>query len=193
MCTGYTYLLLAVIALTVVQGCSRDRIVPVYDQSGTIRRLEYDTNGDDRIDMRAYLQDGRTTRLEADGNGDGIVDRWEYYGSDGQLDRIGTSSIGDGREDTWVARHGNDMRVDISTRRDGTADRHEYHQNGVLVRVEQDTNGDGRIDEWQIFSGGRLSELRLDTSLRSGQPDTRLVYASDGSVQLTEHVSDDHP
>ena len=200
MCTGITYLLVALIAVTMADGCSRnpvmpvrDRVIPVYEQSGAIRRLDYDTNRDGRVDMRAYLQEGRTTRLEADGNGDGIIDRWEYYGPDGQLDRLGTSSLGDGREDTWVARNGNDMRVDISTHRDGTADRHEYHQDGALVRVEQDTNGDGQIDEWQIFSGGRVSELLLDTSQGSGRPDKRLVYAPDGSVERTEDVSDGRP
>jgi hypothetical protein len=56
----------------------------------------------------------------------------------------------------------------------------------VLVRAEQDTNGDGRIDEWQRFAGGRLAELLIDTSQISGRPDTRLVYAADGSLERIE-------
>jgi hypothetical protein len=183
---------LVLVAATVITSCARDRVVPVYDSAGAIRRLDYDTNRDGRIDMRAYIDDGQTLRLEADGNADGVIDRWEYYRPDGQLDRLGTSSASDGREDTWVVRNGDQMRVDISTRRDGIADRHEYYGKGVIVRAEQDTNGDGRIDEWQNFSEGRLSELLLDTSQTSGRPNQRLVYAADGSVQRVEAVVDAH-
>jgi hypothetical protein len=166
--------------------CERDRISPVYDAAGTIRRLDYDTNRDGQTDMRAYLENGRTVRIEADGNGDGVVDRWEYYTADGQLERLGTSSESDGVEDTWVVETGNQMRVDLATRRDGVADRHEFHDAGVLVRAEQDTNGDGRLDQWQRFTDGKLRELLIDTSLASGRPDQRLVYGPDGSLQRVD-------
>ena len=166
--------------------CARDRVTAVYDAGGAIRRIDYDTDRDGRIDMRAYLFSGRTVRIEADGNGDGVVDRWEYYRADGGLDRLGTSSESDGVEDTWVIQTGDQMRVDISTRRDGIADRHELHQEGALVRSEQDTNGDGRIDQWQRFERGKLRELLIDTTLASGEPDRRLVYADNGVLQRVE-------
>src|SRR5947207_2821870 len=160
--------------------CAGDRVSPVYDAASAIRRIDYDTNRDGQIDMRAYLENGRTVRIEADGNDDGVIDRWEYYRPDGQLDRLGTSSEADGIEDTWVAQNGSQMRVDVATRRDGVVDRHEFHDNGVLVRAEQDSNGDGRIDQWQRFEGGKLRELLLDTTQSSGRPDERLVYAANG-------------
>jgi len=166
--------------------CARDRVTPVYDSAGTIKRIDYDTDRDGHVDMRAYLENGKTVRIEADGNADGIVDRWEYYRADGQLDRLGTSSGSDGVEDMWVVQQGDQMRVDIATRRDGIADRHEFHDKGVLVRAEQDTNGDGRLDQWQRFDGGKLRELLVDTSRASGRPDTRLVYAGDGSLQRVD-------
>jgi hypothetical protein len=172
--------------LAVVSACARDRVTPVYNAAGAITRLDYDTDRDGRVDMRAYLESGRTVRIEGDGNGDGIIDRWEYYGADGTLVRLGTSSESDGVEDTWVVQSGDQMRVDISTRRDGVADRHEFHQKGALVRAEQDTNGDGRIDQWQRFDGGKLRELLIDTSQSSGRPDQRLVYAADGSLQRVD-------
>jgi len=168
--------------------CARDNVAPVYDSdTRTVSRLDYDTDGDGRVDTRSYLQGGRGVRLEADGNGDGRVDRWEYYRPDGQLDRLGASSQGDGRDDTWVVQNGNQMRVDISTRRDGVTDRHEFHEQGVLVGAEQDTDFDGRIDQWQRFENGRMRELLVDTQ-RSGRPDRRLVYATDGSLERIEDV-----
>ncbi len=175
----YAFLILAIC----VAACERERVTPVYDSAGTIRRLDYDTDRDGHVDMRAYLENGRTVRIEADGNSDGIIDRWEYYRADSQLDRLGTSSESDGVEDTWVVQSGDQMRVDISTQRNGVADRHEFHDKGVLVRAEQDTNGDGRIDQWQRFEGGKLRELLIDTSQTSGRPDRRLLYANDGSLQ----------
>jgi hypothetical protein len=78
------------------------------------------------------------------------------------------------------------MRVDISTRRDGVADRHELHEKDVTVRAEQDTNGDGRIDQWQQFAHGKLRELLIDTTLASGRPNRRLVYADNGTLQRVE-------
>jgi len=138
--------------------------------------------------MRAYLVDGRTVRIEADGNGDGVVDRWEYYRTDGELDRLGTSSESDGVEDTWVTQGRDQMRVDISTRRDGIADLHEFHEHGSVTRAEQDTNEDGRIDQWQRFEGGRLRELLVDTTRSSGEADRRLVYADDGSVRAESPI-----
>ena len=166
--------------------CARDRVTAVYDAGGAIRRIDYDTDRDGRVDLRAYLLNGRTVRIEADGNGDGIVDRWEYYGTNGGLDRLGTASESDGVEDTWVVQSGDQMRVDISTRRDGVADRHELHENGILLRAEQDTNGDGRIDQWQRFEHGKLRELLIDTTLASGEPNRRLVYAESGVLQRVE-------
>jgi hypothetical protein len=178
----------ALFAAVLAAGCARERVTPVYDpDTRTVTRLDYDADGDGRIDMRSYLQDGRAVRLEADGNSDGRVDRWEYDRLDGQLDRLGTSSEADGREDTWVVQSSNQMRVDISTRRDGVVDRHEFHEQGVLVRAELDTDFDGRIDEWQRFENGKLRELLVDTE-RSGRPDRRLVYAINGSLERIEDV-----
>ena len=171
---------------TALLACAYDGVTPVYDAGGAIRRIDYDTDRDGQIDMRAYLVDGRTVRIEADGNHDGIIDRWEYYGVTGDLERLGTSSESDGVEDTWVVQAGDEMRVDISTRRDGVADRHEVHEKGVAVRAEQDTNGDGRIDQWQRFERGRLRELLIDTTQASGRPDRRLVYADNGVLQSVE-------
>jgi len=173
-------------ALLALSSCAGEQVSPVYDGAGMVRRLDYDTNRDQRIDMRAYVLNGQTVRIEADGNGDGVVDRWEYYRPGGELDRIGTSSQADGVEDTWVAQTGNDMRVDVATRRDGIPDRHEFHTDGVLVRAEQDTNGDGRIDQWQHFADGKLHELLLDTFMTSGRPNQRLVYRTDGSLERVD-------
>ena len=169
-----------------VVACARDRVTPVYDAAGAIRRIDYDVDRDGRIDMRAYLFNGRTVRIEADGNRDGVIDRWEYYGANGELARLGTSSESDGVEDTWVVQTADQMRVDISTRRDGVADRHELHEKGVAVRAEQDTNGDGRIDQWQRFDHGKLRELLIDTTQVSGRPNRRLVYADNGVLQRVE-------
>ena len=175
-----------VLVCALLGACGSDRVMPVYDAGGAIRRIDYDIDRDGRIDMRAYLVQGRTVRIEADGNGDGVVDRWEYYKADGELERLGTSSEADGVEDTWVVQAGDEMRVDISTRRDGIADRHEVHEKGVAIRAEQDSNGDGRIDLWQRFEGGKLRELLIDTTKVSGRPDRRLVYAEDGKIQRVD-------
>jgi hypothetical protein len=178
----------AALSAALLGACARDGVTPVYDpDSRTVTRLDFHA-ADGHVDIRSYLEDGRGVRLEADGSGVGRIDRWEYYRPDGQLDRLGMSSRGDGREDTWVAQRGSEMRVDVSTRHDGIADRHEIHQRGVLVGVELDTDFDGRVDEWQRFENGRLRELLVDTT-GSGRPDRRLVYTTDGSFARVDDAA----
>jgi hypothetical protein len=168
-------------------GCAREHVSAVYDRdTRSAIRLDDDTDLDGRIDLRTYLQQGRAVRLEADVNSDGFVDRWEYYDRGGRLLRVGRSSAGDGRVDTWATQDGRTMYVEISTRRDGGLDRHEVYQGEVLVRTEIDTNQDGLVDQWQDFEGGRLRELRVDTGRTLGRPDRRLVYAGDGALTSIE-------
>lgn len=147
-------------------------------------RVDYDYNGDGLIDVRTFMRGGRPVRLEGDTNGDGRVDRWEYYGSSGELRRLGTSARHDGREDTWVRTVGADRHVEISTRRDNTIDRREIYRGDTLVRVESDTNHDGLPDTWQEFSEGALVRLLLDDGRRSGRPTRRIHYARDGAARI---------
>jgi hypothetical protein len=164
-------------------------VTAAYDpDTHLVSRLDYDDQMTGRIVARTYFSDGRPVRLEVDSDGNGSIDRWEYYGPDGSLERLGTSSMSDGREDTWVTQSGYSIRVEISTRRDGFIDRREFHEQGALIRVEQDTNFDRLVDEWQEFDNGKLRVLLVDTQRRRGRPDRRLVYGLDGS--LTSFESD---
>ena len=147
-------------------------------------RVDYDYDGDGRIDVRTYMRQGRPVRLEGDADGDGRVDRWEYYDPAGELLRIGASSAHDGREDTWVRTSGDERRLEISTRRDNTIDRRELYRGGSLLRTESDTNHDGLPDAWEEFSGGALARLLLDDDRRHGRPTRRIVYASGGAVRV---------
>lgn len=163
--------------------CERPHVTALYDlDTHLVSRLDYDDEMSGRIAARTYFSSGRPVRLEVDPDGNGSIDRWEYYGADGSLVRLGRSSRNDGREDTWVTQSGYSMRVDISTRRDGFVDRREFHEQGELVRTEQDTNFDRLVDEWQEFDNGKLHILLIDTEQRRGRPDRRLVYGPDGSL-----------
>ena len=84
--------------------------------------------------------------------------------------------------------NGLEMRVEISTRRDGVVDRWEFHEAGVLVRTEEDRDRNGRVDHWQTFEQGRLRESASD-STGQGRPDLRILYATDGSF---ERIEDSH-
>ena len=41
-------------------------------------------------------------RIEIDTNEDGKIDRWEYYGPDQKLERVGFSRSNDGKHDAWA-------------------------------------------------------------------------------------------
>lgn len=99
---------------------------PEYDaQTGRLKLLKYDSDGDGVIDTWSYMDGGRVLRIEVDTDEDGTVDRWEHYGATGKLEKIGFSSEDDGREDAWqyLADDGTLVRLEISGTHDGKVTR----------------------------------------------------------------------
>jgi hypothetical protein len=151
--------------------------------SRALVRLDYDHDGDGRIDSRTYMRRGRAVRLESDPNADGVVDRWEYY-ERGSLVRIGTSTRGDGLQDTWLRLAGSRRLVEFSSKRDGRIDRRETYDGDRLLRTESDTNADGLPDRWEEFRDGSMVRLMLDDERRHGRPTRRIVYGQAGETRV---------
>ena len=177
-------------ACTASQGPRQVRAV--YDvYSRRLMVLATDQNGDGALDQWTYLDGNRPLRGEADSNGDGRIDRWEYFDESSALVKVGTSSQGDGVEDTWawVVPVDGQMRVDHSLSRDRQANRREFFQGTALMRAEEDTNGDGRIDRWDTYVGGVLTRAEFDTTFTRPTPNRRLVYDAAGRFQRLEMES----
>jgi hypothetical protein len=161
-------------------------IQPVYDkQTGRLQLLKYDSDGDGKVDTVSYMDGARVIRIEIDKDEDGKIDRWEHYGADQKLEKIGFSRLNDGKEDAWssVGPDGAVVQIDVSTRRDGKTSRVEHYEKDLLVRAEEDTDADGRMDKWETFADGRLTSVAFDTTHR-GTPDRRLVYGPDGTATM---------
>lgn len=165
---------------------TRRRLTPEYDQlTGKLTLLKYDANGNGTIDTWSYMNGPRVVRIEIDKDEDGKVDRWEYYGPDQKLQKIGFSRANDGKVDAWSypGADGSIERIEVSTRRDGIVTRVEHRVHDALVSAEEDTDGDGRWDKWETYDGARLASVAFDTRHR-GTADRRLLYAADGSVKV---------
>jgi hypothetical protein len=165
---------------------ARNTIEPVYDQqTGRLKQLNYDSKNSGKFDTVSYMDGARVLRIEIDTDGDGKVDRWEYYGADQKLAKVGFSRANDGKEDAWsyADPDGKIERIEISTRRDGKIGRTEHYSKELPSRAEEDTHGDGVIDKWETFESGRLMSVAFDTTHR-GSPDRRLIYAADGAVRV---------
>jgi hypothetical protein len=189
MSLRHSSVVLAACVLSSMACNNSNRAFPMYDpDTRVISRIDYDADGNSVIEARLYYRNGRPVRLEVDANEDGVVDRWESYTGENTLARVGTSSVRDGRPDTWARTDGDDVQLEMSTSRDGRIDRREFRHAQQLIRTEADTNGDGRLDQWQRFENGRLRELDLDTTLSAGQPDQRLVYTDSGTLARTERL-----
>ena len=188
------FLLMAATALTGGACGSRpkERVFGVYaHDSRALVRLDYDYDGNGRIDVRTYMRGSKPMRLEADANGDGFVERWEYYDVNGALLRIGGSTQGDGREDTWMRIDGRQRIVETASLRDRQVDRREVFDGDALLRAETDANRDGRPDRWEEFRGGVLVHLLLDDDLRHGRPTRRISYGGADAARIETDVDGD--
>lgn len=151
-----------------------ERLRPAYDKaSGRLTRLEYDANGDGKIDTWGYMDGMRVVRVEVDEDGDGKIDRWEYH--NGSAPSGGTQ----GSVDKTIER------IERATHHDGKVSRWERFDKGSLVHVEEDTDGDGLVDKWEDYTAGTLTLMALDTQHR-GKPDRRLIYLADGTFDHVE-------
>jgi hypothetical protein len=162
------------------------RIQPVYDQqTGKLKLLKYDSNGDGTVDTWSHMDGARIVRIEIDKDGNDKIDRWEYYGADQKLEKVGLSRSNDGKEDAWsyAGPDGTVARVEVSTRRDGKVTRIEHYEHDQLATAEEDGNADGLMDKWESYVDGRLASLAFDTAHR-GKADRRLVYGVDGTARL---------
>jgi hypothetical protein len=190
--------LVAACGVAAIAGCAGApelrRAVPSYDDfTGRLIQLNADQNGDGRIDQWSYLDGNRPIRGEADTDDDGRIDRWEYFDVNAVLTQIGTSSRGDGVEDTWSypspSKDGETLVV-TSRRRDRVFDHREFFRGEALVRTEDDSNSDGRIDKWERYEGSVLREAAFDTSFQRGRADRRVRYDEKGRFDYVEEDSD---
>jgi hypothetical protein len=185
------------LACLVSAGCQRRpetrRIEPVYDpKTGKLQLLKYDSNGNGVIDTWSYMDGARAVRIDIDADEDGKIERWEYYGPNQKLEKVGFSRSKDGKEDAWSypGAAGTVARIEMSTLRDGRISRVEHFKDERLVAAEEDSDQDGRIDKWETYEGDRLASVAFDT-LHRGTADRRLIYAANGTARLEVDLAGD--
>ena len=186
-------------AFVCLPGCSdperdrlRETIRPTYDKaSGRLRELASDADRNGTMDTWTEMDGARPIRSRMDRNEDGRVDRWEYYGEDGRLQKVGFSRKDDGKPDAWAfsGPEGRVERIEISSIADErTIDRREYYDAAGLARAEEDTDADGIADKWETYTGGLLQTASFDEN-GDGRPDRRLTYEA-GALALIETEPD---
>ena len=113
---------------------------PTYDkETGRLTQLTYDRNKNGVIDTWTDMDGARPVLSRIDQDEDGKIDRWEYYGADQKLAKVGSSRGNDGKEDTWsfAGPDGSIARIEVSTRRDGKVNRFEFYEKDVLPLLKQ--------------------------------------------------------
>jgi predicted small lipoprotein YifL len=173
----------ALVAIASCGGAPPADVAAAYDaQTGKLRQITLNGQKDGKPNIFSYMEGTKFIRIEIDQDEDGQIDRWEYYGPDQQLEKVGLSRARDGKVDAWAFsnRDGSIARVEVSTRRDGHANRTEFYDRGALSRVEEDTNGDGRADKWETYVGGVLASASFDTK-NAGIPTVTIDYLSESA------------
>ena len=155
-----------------------DRVQASYDKdTGKLNQLTVDAKKDSKPNIYSYMDGSKFVRIEIDNDEDGKIDRWEYYGPDQKIQKIGASRVNDGIVDSW-AYQGTDglvSKVEVSTRHDGKVSRTEFYEKGTLVRAEEDSDYDGQVDKWESYAEGALATVGFDTT-HSGKPTRTIDY-----------------
>ena len=184
---------------TGLSACSNgNRATAEYDpQTGRLRTLAFDATGAGKKNAVGYADGTTLRRIELDLDSDGAIDRWDFYGADGKLEKVGLSQRDDGRMDAeaFYAPDGSLRMMRVSTLHDGTFDRTEYYEKNVLIRSEEDTNRDGKPDKWDTYRPEpnvppsvppyAITSTAFDDTGR-GAPSRRLVFGADGRVERVE-------
>jgi len=161
-----------------------------YDAGGRLQRIDYDQDGDGRPDHIAHHDGSPTPRLlEVDEDRDAFVDRWEVYGPDGALLKVGSAARAGGGPSVWTfpGPGGIPARREHDQDGDGRPERVEILREGVLAAVELDLDRDGRIDRWQAWSEGGLVSEEVDTD-GDGRPDVRIRHGRGGATEGAERL-----
>lgn len=188
-------------AVLIAAACSKPAGRPPaanYDsKTGKLTTLSVDSNRNGKVDAVSYMDGTRILRIEVDQDENGQVDRWDFYGPDKKLERVGFSRESDGVMDA-VASYQSEgvlLRMEVSTRRDGIFDRIERYTDGRLVESAEDTDGDGRPDKWDeygpsgVAGGAVVVSTKFDDS-KSGKPERRFVYGHNGAIARVEFDRD---
>ena len=154
----------AAVVLAAAFGACRDgranaAIQATYDDTGYLRILTVDSNGNGKPDTWSHMDGSRIARIEIDADEDGAIDRWEYYDSNQQLEKVGTAR-----------------------RPDGKVTRSEFYEGGALARAEEDTDGNGIADKWEAYASGVMTSVAFDTE-GAGYPNRRIQYEVPSVVQ----------
>jgi hypothetical protein len=162
-----------------------------YALDGSLRQIQFDSNGDRRPDVFAYFS-GQSTpdRLELDENRDGRIDRWETYNKAGGMLRYSTSVKG-GTPERFVEidpATGVTTQVETDTDHDGRRERLEIFVKGHLIRAEIDTDADGKRDRVQTWESGRLVTEEIDRD-GDGKADIRILHNKSGAITKVERLN----
>jgi hypothetical protein len=181
-------------SLSIVAACGPDRdgqptrIKPIYNENtNRLEQLMYDSNGNGKIDTWSHMDGTRVLWIEIDKDENDVIERWEYYGPDQKLLKVGYSTTNDGKVNAWAFKNadGSLARIEFASGPDATIGRTEFYERDALVRAEEDANTDGKVDKWETYSAGALASVAYDTHAR-GWPDRRLVYLPGGKLDRIE-------
>lgn len=154
------------------------QVQATYDKNtGKLQQVSVDAARDGNPNITSYMDGNKFLRIEIDRDEDGKVDRWEYYGADQKLEKVGFSRSNDGKPDAWAFEDSTGAigKMQVSTKRDGKPNRTEFYQKNELVRAEEDTDGDGRTDKWETYADGLLVTVSFDLT-KSGKPTRTIDY-----------------
>ena len=143
----------------------------IRDGAGRLLYVEYDADGDGRVDVWNRYEQGQLVRQEVDQNQDEVADL-RFFVENGQVVRTEIDPDFDGAFDLAEEYQDGQLQHQVQdTNGDGSFDTHHYIENGLHSRTELDTDSDGRIDRWIFYDQDENPTLIMADTDGDGAPD----------------------
>jgi hypothetical protein len=135
-------------------GATTSAPTATYDQqNGKLQELDFDRNGDGKVDTRAYMDGVLIKSIEIDRNGTGKPDRWEYY------EPVANGQVPAGSPDG----HSIITRAEEANGKNGKIDKWETYRDGLVAIVDLDLNHRGKPQRRFVYGpDGSLDHVEVD-------------------------------
>ncbi len=156
--------------------------VLIYDDSGTILRVEMDQNQDGFFEKRQHYTRGSLSRIERDTAGDHQMDCTDFFENEKRVRQERHDTKGHLTQVALFDNDGQIKKIDKDTTGDHRFDTHFHFKAGELATSTKDTDGNGTVNITTFYDNELPVRQEIDEN-ENGTLDRIVFFDPQGQIQ----------